>query len=79
VDNLDDLSHPRRDGVTPGMLQEAATAVRQVGERLRGNAYPQHPSGWVAGRPGAARARCERSPRVLNGRFQSERDGFLKH
>ena len=45
VDNLDDLSHPRRDGVTPGMLQEAATAVRQVGERLRGNAYPRHPSG----------------------------------
>ena len=45
VDNLDDLSHPRRDGVTPGMLQEAATSVRQVGERLRGNAYPRHPSG----------------------------------
>jgi len=45
VDNLDDLSHPRRNGVTPEMLQQAETAVRSVGERLRGNAYARQPSG----------------------------------
>ncbi len=45
VDNLDDLSHPRRDDVTPAMLDEAATAVRDVGARLRGNAYRREPAG----------------------------------
>ena len=45
VDNLDDLSSPRRDDVTPEMLEEAATAVRDVGARLRGNTYRREPAG----------------------------------
>lgn len=45
VDNLDDLSHPRRDDVTPAMLEQAATAVRDVGARLRANRYRREPAG----------------------------------
>ena len=59
VDNLDDLSHSRRDDVTPAMLDEAATAVRDVGERLRGNAYPRHPSGVDAAARDHTCRRCD--------------------
>jgi hypothetical protein len=45
VNNLDDLSNPRRDDVTLEMLEEAATAVRDVGTRLRGNTYRREPAG----------------------------------
>jgi DNA helicase-2/ATP-dependent DNA helicase PcrA len=45
VDNLDNLANPRRDAVTREMLADAATAVREVGVRLRGNAYRREPSG----------------------------------
>jgi DNA helicase-2/ATP-dependent DNA helicase PcrA len=43
VDNLDDLANPRRSPVNKTMLDEAAEAVREVGGRLRGNAYPRAP------------------------------------
>ena len=45
VDNLDDLANPRRSTVTTTMLDEAAEAVRAVGERLRANSYPRNPTG----------------------------------
>lgn len=45
VDNLDDLPNPRRSTVDDAMLVEAADAVREVGGRLRGNAYPRAPRG----------------------------------
>jgi DNA helicase-2/ATP-dependent DNA helicase PcrA len=48
VDNLDDLTNPRRSQVDQTMLNEAATAVREVGSRLRGNAYPRMPRGPTA-------------------------------
>jgi DNA helicase-2/ATP-dependent DNA helicase PcrA len=45
VDNLDDLANPRRAVVTSAMLDEATTAVREVGERLRQNTYLREPAG----------------------------------
>jgi DNA helicase-2/ATP-dependent DNA helicase PcrA len=45
VDNLDDLAHPRRTPVNDEVLTEAAEAVREVGGRLRDNAYPRSPRG----------------------------------
>ena len=45
VDNLDDLVNPRRSVVDAAMLVEATEAVREVGARLRGNAYPREPRG----------------------------------
>ncbi|MGA2455536.1 MAG: ATP-dependent DNA helicase [Solirubrobacteraceae bacterium] len=48
VDNLDDLAHPRSSAVDEAMLSEAVDAVREVGARLRGNAYPRTPRGTDA-------------------------------
>lgn len=45
VDNLDDLPNPRRSTVDDAMLVEAADAVREIGGRLRRNAYPRAPRG----------------------------------
>lgn len=59
VDNLDDLPNPRRTVVTEEMLDEAETAVRQVGQRLRGNAYPREPAGVGLKERDATCGRCD--------------------
>lgn len=59
VDNLDDLANPRRSAVTAAMLEEAAQAVRGVGEGLRGNSYPRRPSGANAKARDTTCGRCD--------------------
>lgn len=59
VDNLDDLSHPRRTPVTTDMLDGAAGAVRAIGERLRANSYPREPTGVSAQAKDRTCGRCD--------------------
>jgi DNA helicase II / ATP-dependent DNA helicase PcrA len=59
VDNLDDLAHPRRSFVDAAMLVDAAEAVREVGGRLRGNAYPRAPRGATAADRDHTCERCD--------------------
>ena len=59
VDNLDDLDNPRRDAVDGAMLNEAAEAVREVGGRLRSNAYPRAPRGQTPDQWDRTCERCD--------------------